>query len=150
MVGTITVEPAEVVSGGEVIITANGFEAGELVDITLNPTLATVEADQEGNLSATVTIPEDTEPGVHQLTLTGLTSDNWGEVTLTVLASVPGASTTEPPATDSAPATGDVGGELATTGASTAGLLGVAALLMMVLGVMLVVVHRRRQASITG
>jgi glycerophosphoryl diester phosphodiesterase len=149
VVGSITVEPAEVVAGGEVIITANGFEAGELVDITLNPTLATVEADQGGNLSATVTIPEDTEPGEYQLTLTGLTSGNWGEVTLTVLASVPGASTSEPPATDSAPATGDVRGELATTGASTAGLLGVASLLMMLLGVMLVVVHRRRQASIT-
>ena len=147
IVGTITVEPAEVVPGGDVTITADGYQPGELVEITLNPTLATVAADQDGALSATVTVPEDTEPGQYQLTATGLTSGNWGEVTLTVVAPVPtDDGTPQPPTTDAAPATGDVRGELATTGASTAGLLGAAALLMMFLGTLLVA-HRRRQAS---
>ncbi|GAA4473812.1 hypothetical protein GCM10023190_06730 [Enteractinococcus fodinae] len=148
VVGTLEVEPAQVLPGGEVTITADGFEAGEEVEITLNPTLATVDADGDGTFSATVTIPDDIEPGEYTLGVTGLTSGNWGEVSLTVLTPAADSEMTVPPAPDATSTTGDVRSELATTGASASGLIGVAAALMVLVGTMLVILHRRRTSTL--
>lgn len=147
VVGSIIVTPAEVLPGGEVTVEADGFEAGEDVEITLNPTLATVQADANGSFSEMVTIPKTIEPGEYQLTVTGLASGNWGEVALTVLQPVASDVTTEQPTADPVESTGEVRGELATTGASTTGIITVAALIMLLVGMMLVIVHRRRQAT---
>lgn len=147
VVGTITVTPSEVFPGGEVTVEADGFEAGEDVEITLNPTLATVQADVNGRFSEMVTIPETIEPGAYQLTVTGLTSGNWAEVALTVLQPVANDATAEQPTASPAESISEVRGQLASTGASTTGIIAVTALIMLLVGMMLVTVHRRRQAT---
>ena len=55
-------------------------------------------------------------------------------------------ATTEQPRADGGESVGEVRGELATTGASTFGVITVAALLLLV-GMLLVVAHRRRQST---
>ncbi len=72
--GSATTSVSSVEPGGEVTIEGDGFVADEelVVELRSDPVeLGTAEADADGAASATVTIPEDTEPGTHQLALVG-------------------------------------------------------------------------------
>jgi LPXTG-motif cell wall-anchored protein len=114
---TSTVAP-----GGTVTITAEGFEAGETVEATLHSTpieLGTTTADGDGNVTMTVTIPSDVEPGAHTVELRGLSSGRTVTLPLTIVG-------VEDPR--ALPATGRTTGPLATTGAALLAV-GAAALL---------------------
>jgi hypothetical protein len=66
-----------VVPGGSITVHGEGFLAGETVDITLRSTpipLGSFTADADGEVTATVTIPADAEPGTHTIVMYGLTS----------------------------------------------------------------------------
>jgi LPXTG-motif cell wall-anchored protein len=75
--------------GSSVAVTGEGFAVGEPVDITLHSTpvlLSTVNADGAGRVRTTVTIPADTEPGQHELILSGHYSGNTVSIPITVTA----------------------------------------------------------------
>ncbi|MFI8526211.1 choice-of-anchor G family protein [Promicromonospora sukumoe] len=69
---TLTVDPSTVEPGGEVTVTGTGFPAG--VDVTVTLTDAAGEPvgepvvavpDDTCGFTVTITVPEDTEPGIH-------------------------------------------------------------------------------------
>lgn len=99
----------------------------------MNPELGTFTTDEEGVLTAVVTIPEDTEPGEYTLTAVGLDSGITGQGTLTVTEPAgPGAAGGTDPAY--APgAKGPQGDELAATG-MTARDAGLASGLLLLIG----------------
>lgn len=60
----LTIEPTTVAAGDEVTVSGGGFAAGTTVSIVLvvdgtETELGTTEADADGNIEATVTIPDD-------------------------------------------------------------------------------------------
>lgn len=118
----LTVDSDEVLAGDQLTVVGEGFEAGEDVDFVLNPELGTFPADDEGVVTAEVTIPEDTEPGEYTITATGQSSELSGSVGITVVepTEVDPAGEVEdqdaPADTGAAPAAADQGEELAATG----------------------------------
>ncbi|WP_308797433.1 family 78 glycoside hydrolase catalytic domain [Agromyces silvae] len=127
--GRIT--PSLIGAGGEVHVSATGFAPGEQVRIELRSDpvlLATVTADAEGRVDATVTIPKTTAAGAHQLVLTGVQSGTVLAFDLEVTAFVyPGTT-------------------IPVTGVTLAPALALVALLLG-LGTMLVI-RRRRSADV--
>lgn len=116
----------EVAPGDDVTLYAQGFEPEEDVEVTLNPTLDVLPANADGEFTAVVTIPEDTEPGEYELTVTGQDSGISGSAPITVVVGVDPAGdvTVEPDdatyAGGESAAGGSAGGpseELAATGA---------------------------------
>ena len=86
---TVTASSVSVVAGGEVTLSAAGFEGNEPVDITLysNPIfLGSATADAAGAVSTTVIIPADLEPGLHRIELVGRVSGRAASVSIEVLA----------------------------------------------------------------
>ena len=144
VVGKVTVSPASVLPGGQVTVEAHGFDAGEDVEMTLNPTLATIQADDQGAFTAQVTIPEDIEPGDYDLTVSGLSSGNTGSVVLTVLN--PATDDLETPVNDPVTSSGNVTGELAKTGANTTAVVSASAAILLLLGGFMIALQRRRTA----
>lgn len=70
--GSSEADVTEVAPGDDITLTTTGLDAGESVEITLNPTLAEVEAEEDGEFTVTVAIPEDTEPGDYTITAQSL------------------------------------------------------------------------------
>ena len=108
----------------------------ERVDITLHSTpisLGAAEADAEGGVVATVTIPADVEPGVHTIELVGQTSGARAEVDVEVLPA-------EGAQQGGLPATGSPSGQLTVAGV---GLIAVG-------GALLVGARRRRLPLLAG
>lgn len=66
----------DVPAGSQVSVSASGFQPGEMVTIELHSTpvlLTSLAANGAGEVHTTVTIPASTEPGSHQLVVTGAT-----------------------------------------------------------------------------
>lgn len=102
---SITVSPTVVAPGGTVTITCTGFDPGETVIIVLHTdpvTLGTATADPSGDVHTTVTIPTNTTPGQHTITVTGETSG----LTLSATITVEGAVTAAAAPSSSLPFTG--------------------------------------------
>lgn len=140
----LSIDSSEVVAGEEVTLVGENFEAGEEVEFALNPELGTFSADDEGVVTAVVTIPEDTEPGEHTITATGLSSEQSDSVEITVVepegsgAEDEGEGSEAAPAggtsdDDEAPAAEAEGEELAATG-FTAGNVGLVSGLLLLIG----------------
>ncbi|MFT4236033.1 MAG: choice-of-anchor G family protein, partial [Microbacterium sp.] len=83
---TLTTDPTSVEPGDDVTLTGSGFEPGETVTIVPSDggDPITVTADDDGNITATYTVPDDAEPGDLTFTATGDTSDTPAEATVTV------------------------------------------------------------------
>ncbi|MBV8159817.1 MAG: hypothetical protein JO265_02730 [Acidimicrobiia bacterium] len=109
-------------------------------------TLATVNADGTGAVSATVTLPSDLAAGSHTLTLSGASVT--ATYPFTIAASTTGdlgsggVGTTANPAISTTPATSSA--PLAFTGAQIAGLV-TGAVALIVLGLSMVTATRRRR-----
>ena len=95
----LALSSSSVVAGSDVTVRATGFEAGEPVDITLHSaaiSLGSAPAAVDGSVSATVTIPADTEPGPHRIELVGRTSGATASAPVEVLARTSTPGTTLP------------------------------------------------------
>ena len=134
-------------AGDEVTLSASGFVPGESVDVVLRSTplvLATVVADSSGNVTVTVTLPTSLAAGNHTLTLTG--STDAPAFAFTVAAPTPpNPGTNDPGADNSGTDAGSGSGALADTGAHVVAPIG-SGLLLVIVGVGLVVLNRRRAA----
>ena len=122
---TVTPGATDVPAGSQVSISATGFQPGETVDVELHSTpvlLARLQANNAGQLHATVTIPRDAEPGAHHLVVRGSTG-----------------------ATGSSPLTVYVRAALASTGTSESPLRGTIALI--VAGLVLIAVRRELRSE---
>lgn len=82
---SLSLDVDEVEAGGEVTAVGEGFEPGEDVEFSLNPELGTAPADDDGEVTAVLTIPEDTDPGEYALTATGAESEREASATITVV-----------------------------------------------------------------
>ncbi|WP_120006880.1 hypothetical protein [Nesterenkonia muleiensis] len=89
------IEPALALSttsvfpGDEIVIEGSGYVAGEFIEVALGSLLGTSEADGDGTFTASVTVPEATEPGEYTLTVTG-DSGGAASANITVLAEAEG------------------------------------------------------------
>lgn len=116
------VESDRVVAGGSQTVLGKGFSPGESVAIVLrsDPTpVGTVVADADGGVRHTFTVPANTAPGLHTVTLTGALS---GAVSAEFSVVAPAAGATPGPGAADPDADGDGGGAgwLASTGAMVA------------------------------
>ncbi|WP_211349905.1 glycoside hydrolase family 2 TIM barrel-domain containing protein [Rarobacter faecitabidus] len=68
------VDANTVEAGSAIGVSGSGFLADESVDVKLAATIATLQADGEGNVSGSVVIPATTTPGTYSLTLSGAES----------------------------------------------------------------------------
>lgn len=112
----VSVSPEEVAPGENLEVTASGFDAGEDVLIEFNPEVATLQVDEQGALATEVTIPEDTEAGTYDLTVTGEDSGMTGAAEFAVVVTEGPASVTSPEATESPAATDESAAEPAGDG----------------------------------
>ncbi|WP_022891305.1 GH92 family glycosyl hydrolase [Agromyces subbeticus] len=75
---TLTADPADdVLAGTEIAVTGDGFKAGESVTVVLQtptPVESTVDADSDGHVATTVTVPADAAPGLYAIVATGAES----------------------------------------------------------------------------
>ena len=88
-----TADSPTVTAGGDVRVSAEGFEPGETVRIELHSTpvvLGAVRADTDGRVHAQITIPDATRPGRHTVWLIGTDSGHRVQVPLTVAAGAAG------------------------------------------------------------
>jgi hypothetical protein len=111
-----------IVPGGQIPLTASGFYPGEnvLVELHSTPvTLTTLVADGSGTATGSATIPTDTAPGAHRITLTGQQSGAVATVDITVAGVAPTTTTTAPTTSTTAAANPTV---LASTGIDATGL----------------------------
>ncbi|WP_217177061.1 FN3 domain-containing metallophosphoesterase family protein [Streptomyces sp. AC495_CC817] len=135
---TVELGATSVVAGGTVSVSGAGFAAGAEITLELHSDpvrLGTVTADETGAFRRTVAIPASTPAGAH--TLVAILPDG-SEVrtALTVTAAATGGT----PGSGS----GSTDGDLATTGADSTPYV-IAAGVLLVLGLGLVVLRRRRQ-----
>lgn len=87
-----TVEPTSTAPGGVVSVGAAAFAPGSDVTIYLCSTprvLATVAADQAGELSSVATIPTDVAPGQHWIVAVGVRANGLSQRALAQLTVVP-------------------------------------------------------------
>lgn len=137
--GAATTSSTVVTPGQPLTVSGGGFAANTSVSVDLHSTvvhLATVTSNSSGVATATVTIPSSTPAGAHTITMTGLSPTGGTQidsVAITVVA--PAAATT----TSTLPFTG-------------AEILqyGLLALALVLAGVALLVVTRRRRHSSEG
>jgi hypothetical protein len=118
--GELTVEPPTAEAGDVVSISGSGYESGETVFLVLysdSHRLGAIPADADGKLVATATIPEDTQPGAHQVVGYGEKQSLAGPLTIT--------GDPDDPANpgDGDPGTGGTGGQ-SPGGTGTAGTSG--------------------------
>ncbi|WP_223693857.1 polysaccharide lyase family 8 super-sandwich domain-containing protein [Leifsonia poae] len=143
---TLTLSGDPVV-GGAVTIDGGGFDPGAVLTIELHSTpvtLATVTAGSGGNFRSTVRIPTDTAPGQHTIAVLE-NGVQLASIPVVVRAadSTGGGGTGTGSGTDPA---ASAPGDLANTGgdSSALGLGGGIALLLLLCGVGLVIIRRRR------
>jgi hypothetical protein len=113
-------------AGAQVTVHASGFEPGEDVAIEFQSTpvlLATVAADEDGDVTYIATVPADAASGVHHIVLTGSESDVVVSLALVVTPTAV---------------------ELALTGGTIAGGAIVLSLLFLLAGWALMVIRRRQ------
>ena len=140
-------------AGDTITISGSGFAPGEKVSIELHSTpvvLGSVNADESGAVSTTVTLPADTALGGHEIVLTGAYSGTTGATALTVVAPGGGLVTEPGGATGGSANPSGAGAssaaQLAATGSELPfGEMGLAALVL-VAGAVLVRIRRRQQA----
>ena len=89
---SLSVTPEDgVLAGGDLEVSGDGFAAGESVSVVLQtptPVERTVDADGEGRVSTTLTVPEGTDPDTYAVVATGEESAMPATVTVTVLPPV--------------------------------------------------------------
>ncbi|NLS10330.1 LPXTG cell wall anchor domain-containing protein [Nesterenkonia sp. MY13] len=110
------------------------------MSVTLNPTLAELEADEDGSMEADLVIDEEVEAGEYSLVVTGEESDRSGSAEIEVLP----AEGDEDEIAAAAPGDQKSGAPLAQTGASTAMLVGGIALALILTGGVLIALRRRQ------
>lgn len=81
----VELSQSSVRAGEAVQVIADGFDRGEQVEISINPVLATEQADNNGEVVLDVVIPVDTEAGDHQISVEGLDSGVTGSADIRVL-----------------------------------------------------------------
>ena len=97
---TLTFNPAQAAPGASVQVTGMGFEPGESVQLAFNgPVVATEQADTNGQVTFTFTVPATLAPGQYGVTATGETSKVVVNTTYTLVAGPAPAATTAPAAT---------------------------------------------------
>jgi LPXTG-motif cell wall-anchored protein len=143
------VEPGE-----DLEVTGNGWKPDSSVDLTLNSDpvdLGSAEVDETGSFSKTVTIPADTPPGLHTITVTGVDPEGATRTTaveVTVVSATPtgaaGTTTTFSTAADPGAAAGG-STNLPRTGGSTSPITWLA-LGLVLGGTALASAARRRRA----
>lgn len=126
--GSFEADVTEVAPGDDITLTTTGLDAGESVEITLNPTLAEVEAEEDGEFTVTVTIPEDTEPGDYTITAQSLDREVSAEIDITVVepiepAGVGGGEVTVDPGAGGAPAPAPTDGLAVTDAEARTGII---------------------------
>ncbi len=113
--GELEVDQQEVRPGDEVRASGPGFVGGEEVHLVLysDPELlATVDADDEGGVRATVTIPAETDPGEHLLVAFGAERTLGAAVTVLDAEEPEDDATPSPADEDEEPASGGSGGDV--------------------------------------
>lgn len=150
----VETDVGSVAAGGEITVTASGFQPDEEISVTLfsDPVkLGVLTADGEGGASDTFTIPVSVAVGVHRLELRGLTSERVASTEITVMeasdAPTDGTDGTGAPAPGPSqePSGGEPTGNLAFTG-SSAFRLALVALVTIGAGAGLLTLRRRRIA----
>jgi hypothetical protein len=162
------VDQSSVEAGATILVEGSGFDPGEQVEVWFFSTpqlLATVIADQAGQVSYLATIPADTPPGLHHFELVGLSSAvvavtdfftvTAAPVAPTTTTTVPGPTTVPVVPTTtvgsftsqggSVAATTTSTGSLPVTGAAISGLL-VGGVVLLSTGVLLLLGSRRRSS----
>lgn len=130
----LTLDTDEVAPGGEITVVGEGFESEEDVEFELNPDLGSFPADEDGVVTAVLTIPEDTEPGEYTLTATGETGGLSGSASITVVEPVEADPAGDATQDEEEAATGGAGdSDLAQTG-TTARDAGIISGLLLLLG----------------
>lgn len=85
---SVAANPSTTPPGTKITMTGSGYQANESVQIFLNSStgalLATLMADNNGNINHNVTIPAATTPGVHNLVGVGQSSGNTFSTTVSV------------------------------------------------------------------
>jgi hypothetical protein len=129
------VSSPSVPAGGAVEVTGSDFSPGENVTLILHSDpvlLGTAAADAQGNVDAIVTIPVDTEPGLHHLELTGLTSGLTVSIPITVTAAPTNSvSPGSAPASPAPASPASASSALASTGSPIVPMLVLAVLLVL-------------------
>ncbi|SHG29430.1 hypothetical protein SAMN05443575_1942 [Jatrophihabitans endophyticus] len=130
--------------GGSLTVSASGFGANDLVTIDLHSRvyrLGTARTNANGDLSATVTLPEGVT-GSHEIVMTDTVTGQVVSTAITISDSTAGS-------TDSGSASGGSSGSsggTAATGVAVASIGGVGVLLFLG-GALLLVMGRRRRVS---
>jgi hypothetical protein len=135
---TIALSTSTVQAGDDLAVSGDGFLAGEQVQVWIlsDPQLLDLTvADDDGAVSATVTIPADLEPGVHHIELRGMTSGvtvRSDDLTVLAASTTPTTDPTDLTATPtpSAPTPAVGSGTLARTGTDL-GLVALSTLLLL-------------------
>jgi hypothetical protein len=158
-----SVTPSDVSAGSAIHVHSNGWCAGGSVTVTLsrpgrgsgrgrvrrNVALGTLVANGEGIVDGDFTIPADTSPGKHDITLTGqafgCTEARTEVLSITVVPTQVLGTTVVSSAASSA-ASSPVSGALAFTGADAGTLLAIGAAAVIVGTTALVGARRRRSA----
>lgn len=103
----LTLGAERIEAGEEITVKGAGFSAGEQLLLQLNPELGSVEADESGEFSVTVRIPEDIPAGDYMLRALNSDGEVLAQAPLTVTESaqdeptgVPTADPTDDPTTD--------------------------------------------------
>lgn len=145
--GTLAVEGGTtLVPGEEFTLSGSGFAAGEQVDVELRSdplVVGSLDADADGAIAGTLTVPVAAPAGDHQLVAVGATSGVTAtlDVQVTALDAAPAAGVAVAAGSDDPPS-----GWLASTGATVGWTVGAAALLVAA-GTALLLARRRRSAA---
>ncbi len=141
----ISVSGGGVVSaGGTITVSGSGFMGGDLLRVELRAgpvVLGTATAGADGTFSATFTIPANTAVGAHSIVVIAANGDEVGTPITVTAAEVPGGPGTNP---GTNPGNGNDPDTIAKTGFE-GGTFGMAAMLVLLLGVGLTVMSQRRQ-----
>ncbi len=95
---TLTFSVPQAASGTALTISGTGFQPGEVVNLSFNgPTIATLTADTQGNITTPFTIPQ-LAAGTYTATATGQTSNRTVNANFVVLAGPTPVATAQPTA----------------------------------------------------
>jgi hypothetical protein len=87
--GPLTLSPDRVEAGEKVLATATGYVPGEKVQLVIYPSpviVGSYDADANGLLRVTLTVPVETKTGVHTIEATGWVSHHASNGTVTVVS----------------------------------------------------------------
>ena len=83
----VTSTASPIVPGGAVVVSGSGYAPGDSVSLTINgqsTPFATLQADGDGSVAGTVTIPASVAPGSYQVNAAGSLSGHTASATLNV------------------------------------------------------------------